>query len=76
MQDIRHGEFPVKLGSQTSNLDNSRQKWSEMVDLMVIQWGWTGLYSDLMDYEWDIPSGNDWQFAIENGAGNSGFFPI
>ena len=31
------------------------------------------LYSDLMDYEWDIPSGNLLQFAIENGDRNSGF---
>ena len=23
------------------------------------------LYSDLMGYEWDVPSGNDRQFAIE-----------
>jgi hypothetical protein len=32
-----------------------------------------GLYSDLMDYEWDIPSGKLTVCELENGHRNSGF---
>ena len=38
-------------------------------DLIVL---FVGLYSDLMDYEWDIPSGRV-KMAIEHGGRNSEF---
>ena len=40
---------------------------------MVIYCCLMELYRDLMDYKWDIASGNLSQFAIENGHRNSQF---
>ena len=34
---------------------------------MGFNWDLMGLYSDLMDYEWDIPSGKDTKSELENG---------
>ena len=46
-----------------SHLWNPRWCQSEIQwDVIVIQWD---IKSDLMGYSWNVPSGNDYQFAIE-----------
>ena len=37
--------------------------YSEWMVFDGVQWNLMGLYSELMDYEWDIPFGNDCYIA-------------
>ena len=51
---------PMNLGIHGSHLRaNPMKKWMIYPFKMVIYCYFMGLYSDLMDYEWDMPSGYD-----------------